>query len=400
MFARAGNAAAGPTMRPMSDRRALGGVAAQFFVNGVVVASFLPRLPEIRDRAGITTSELGIVLAVAGLAGLGSSAVVGRVVETLGTRRVIMLGSVGLVGALPIIGFARHPIVLLAGLMLVTASDLFVDVAMNLQASWLSARRSTPVMHRLHGLWSIGTVAGGVTSARVAAGDVGVASHLAVSAVVVAAVLAFTTHLVLRDDEHPADAVAAEHRALRGLWLLGLVGLFAFTAEIVPGDWAAVRLADDLGASAGLAGLGYVAFTSGMTVGRLAGDWVQALLGAERLLRLSPIVAAVGVAVAGLADDAAVSIVFYGVTGVGVAPLFPGLYDAAAQRPGQRGAGLGALTAGTRIGGLVAPAAIGALSATALSVGGAVALLTIVALGGIWVRAWVPNRPRVSVGVD
>ena len=34
------------------DRRALQSVSVQFFANGVVYASFIPELPEIRDRVG------------------------------------------------------------------------------------------------------------------------------------------------------------------------------------------------------------------------------------------------------------------------------------------------------------------------------------------------------------
>ena len=47
-----------------------------------------------------------------------------------------------------------------------TGFDVLVDVSMNMQASWLSARRHTPVMNRLHGLWSLGTVVGGRTGGR------------------------------------------------------------------------------------------------------------------------------------------------------------------------------------------------------------------------------------------
>ena len=42
----------GPTPQQI-DRRALQSVAVQFFANGLVYATFIPRLPEIRDRVGI-----------------------------------------------------------------------------------------------------------------------------------------------------------------------------------------------------------------------------------------------------------------------------------------------------------------------------------------------------------
>jgi hypothetical protein len=63
--------------------------------------------------------------------------------------------------------------------------------------------------------------------------------------------------------------------------------------------------------------------------------------------------------------------------GIGVSTFFPKLYDDAAQLPGKRGVGLAALTAGSRISGLVVPAVIGALASTSLSVGAATGIIVI-----------------------
>jgi hypothetical protein len=63
---------------------------------------------------------------------------------------------------LPIIGAARSPAVWLAGMFAYMFVDVLVDISMNLQGSWISARRHTPVMNRLHGVWSLGTFAGGL----------------------------------------------------------------------------------------------------------------------------------------------------------------------------------------------------------------------------------------------
>ncbi|MEE9417052.1 MAG: MFS transporter, partial [Acidimicrobiales bacterium] len=139
-----------------SDRRALVAVAAQFFMNGALFASFIPRLPEVRDNVGISTAGVGVLLSIAGAGGLLGSAVVGRTIERFGTRRTIMGGGVILAWSLPLIGFASSSFVLLMGLIAMASFDVLVDVAMNMQGSWLSGRRRIPVMNRLHGLWSFG----------------------------------------------------------------------------------------------------------------------------------------------------------------------------------------------------------------------------------------------------
>ena len=179
------------------DRRALQSVSVQFFANGVVYASFIPELPEIRDRVGISIGGLGLVLKLASISGLIGSLLTGRVIARFGT--------VLSVGSLPIVGFATTPAMLVVGLVGLLFFDVFIDVAMNVQGSELSARRRVPVMNRLHGLWSLGTVSGGIVTGLVNRADVSVQVHLAVVAVALLAVAMFVVPGLLRIDEsyHP-----------------------------------------------------------------------------------------------------------------------------------------------------------------------------------------------------
>ncbi|NNE72928.1 MAG: MFS transporter [Acidimicrobiales bacterium] len=370
-----------------ADRRALTAVAAQFFINGAVVASFIPRLPELRDRLGIDLGDLGVLLAGAGLFGIASSATCGPLIERFGSRRVILAGGTVLVAMLPIIGVATHPAVLFLALAGLSFFDVQVDVAMNLQGSWLSARRPTPVMNRLHGLWSLGTVVGGLVVAPLAAQGVSLEVHLSSAAVVLLLVLFFVGRGLLRVDEHVEVAEASSSGPLRSrrlpLVLLFLGGVCALTVEISSSDWAAFRLADDFGAAAGFAGLGYVAHTVGMTIGRFGGDWVQDRLGGDGLLRLGLALATLGLAGTALVPNRTVVLAALVVAGLGIAPLFPRLYDDAAQLAARPGAGLGALTAGSRVASIAAPALVGALADTSLSVGSALALVTLPSIAGM-----------------
>ncbi len=259
------------------DQRALKAVATQFFINGAVFASFIPRLPEIRDQVGISIAGIGLLMSLAGATGLVSSAIVGRAVERLGTRRLMIGASVVVMTSLGVIGLATSPAALLIGLIGMMAFDLLVDVPMNMQASWISARRHSPVMNRLHGLWSLGTVLGGFSASWIAASGVSIRVHLLSAAAVLLIVVVYVGRGLLRTDEtHESNGhTSTETRSRRfspTLALFVIIGLFAVTVESVSSDWAAFRLVDDFGTSAGFAGLGYIAATGGMTIGRFAGD--------------------------------------------------------------------------------------------------------------------------------
>jgi MFS family permease len=391
------------------DARALKSVAVQFFVNGLVFASFVPRLPEIRDRLDISTGTLGVLLTLGGVAGLGGSAAVGPLISRFGTRTVMIAAALSLVAALAVVGVATTPALLFVGLILLSSSDVLVDSAMNLQGSWISARRAVPVMNRLHGLWSLGTVVGGLTAAQVASAGVSLRSHLLVAAAFLCAVVVFVGRGLLTDDEHagpdelggpeettsdggprPVRTVLARRRG--PLVMLALGGACSIVMELTSSDWAAFRLSDDFGASAGVAGLAYVAFTAGMTSGRFGGDWMIARFGQQRVFGVSIVAALVALSVAAFAPVQWVVIAAYVVAGLGIATQFPKLYDDAAQHRGRLGAGLAALTAGSRLASLTTPALVGGLAASTLSVGAATAMVTVPAAVAFIALAVISHR--------
>ncbi len=380
------------------DQGALRCIAAQLFVSGALFASFIPRLPEIRDRVGITVGGVGLLMSIAGVTGLIASATVGRVISRFGTRSVMLAAGTVVSLSLPIIGLATAPVVLLIGLAGMLSFDVFVDVTMNMQGSWLSARRHTPAMNRLHGLWSLGTVIGGVSSSRIAAAGVSLSTHLVSAGAILLAVLIYVGRGILRTDEHQQTSTTntrSDDRMRRFspiLALFVLAGFFAIAVESTSIEWAAFRLSDDYAASAGLAALAYVAVTTGMTIGRFAGDWATVQLGPSRLAQLSLALSGAGLAVASLMSDRYLNLAGYAIAGVGIATLLPTLYDTAAKHPGKAGAGLGALTAGLRTASLTIPLIVGTLAATRFSVGSAIAIVTLPSIIGFGIVTIVLNR--------
>lgn len=373
----------GPTRGP-SDRRALQSVAVQFWVNGVVFASFVPRLPELRSQIDVDNGRLGLLLSLGTLGGFVSSMLCGRAIERFGSKKVMVGGATGLVAALPIIGFAETSAVFLIGVAFMHVFDVFTDVAMNMQGSKLSARRHAPVMNRLHGLWSLGTVVGGAGSSLLAANGVSIRTHLIlVSVILLAAVLFVAPGLLVEDDRVPepdADSSSASpgrrHRSLVIVFLALAIG--AITVEIVPQDWAAIRLFDDFGLPAGRAAFGFLGFTVGMVVGRFSGDSVSMRMNSITMMRSSIALTGIGLALGSLLPTAVGSVAGFFIAGLGVSVLFPRLYDRAAQAPGRPGDVLGAIAAGVRAGALVVPFCVGTLAATdALSVGQAMAVVAL-----------------------
>jgi len=359
------------------EHRALKAIAAQFFINGAVVASYVPRLPGIRDRLGVSLSSVGLIIAIATGCGVAGSYLQAPAVARFGTRRTMIYGAIALIVLLPLIALSTTWWLLLIVLGALSIGDVIVDVSMNVQGSRLSARRDVPVMNRLHGMWSAGTVVGALVAFAMATFEVPLGLHLLGAAVVLAATLAYVAPGLLPADE-PASAESKAVVDARGVVaVFAVLGGAAILPEMINSDWAAFRLTDDLGSSEGRAALAYVAFTTGMVTGRFLGDWVVERIGAQRLLQGATLFAAVGTAGATMISTEVAVFAGLFVAGLGVSVMFPALYDGAARHQYSAQA-LGGLTAGTRLMLLIAPLAVGAMADTdAMSVGDAVAVTAI-----------------------
>lgn len=370
------------TVSPL--RRAMYGVAAVFFVNGFVLASWLPRLPEIRDALDIDNGVLGLTLLGGGTGGIVGSLVLGRLFDHVPTRRVVQVSGVLLSALMPFIAVAPTALTLFVVFTLYGFLDVIVDVAMNAQAVTIQNRSGRSIINRMHGMWSLGGLVGAASGSLAAAVDLPLGVHF----VVVAALL--TTVLVLAQPTLVDDAPAADTDARsstntvwnRAAVAMAILALGAMAIEILPSEWSAVYLTDVLDAG-GAAGVGLVAFSATMVLGRLGGDHVLEWVGADRLFAGSVAFSVVGAAVVVAAPVTAVAVVGYLVWGFGVSVLFPQIYATAANLPGtSAGVGLGGMTLGQRIGGLLTPVATGNLSEV-VGLRTATTVVVVVALSAI-----------------
>ncbi|RUV48195.1 MFS transporter, partial [Mesorhizobium sp. M5C.F.Ca.IN.020.14.1.1] len=162
--------------------------------------------------------------------------------------------------------------------------------------------------------------------------------HLAHAMVVTAlafAVIAVAVRYLIEEDK---AQVTNHHKfALPGNPLVYLVGLMALLTMISEGavlDWAALYLQQELGTDLAIAGLAYAAFSGVMAVMRFAGDGVRNRFGAVTTLRVSALVAAAGMLVAGLAPSPWLAISAFAFCGFGIANMVPILFSAGGNQEG------------------------------------------------------------------
>jgi|SRR4051794_9847072 len=391
-------------------RRARAAVGACFFVNAVLYANLVPRFPDVKAELGLSNAELGAALAAlplgALLAGLSSAPLIRR----LGSARVASGGLTLLAVAVWAAAAAPTWAALAGALLLAGALDAVVDVAQNAHGLRVQRGYGRSILNAFHGLWSIGAVAGGLLGSAAAGLGVPLPVHLGVVALVfgVPALLGPRVLLPGPDDadraEEGSDAAAtgdAARHAVRRTALLAMAALGVLAAagafvEDAGGSWSALYLRDELGAGPAAAGLGFVALSAAMTVGRLTGDRVVDRFGQRRVARAGGALTAAGMGLALAVPTIATTLLGFALAGLGVATLVPAVYHAADELPGlRRGLGLAVVNWLLRIGFLVSPLLIGVV-ADAFSL--RVALLTVVLAGLVTLVFGRVLRPTVGAG--
>ncbi|MSW65543.1 MAG: MFS transporter, partial [Actinobacteria bacterium] len=165
-------------------RRARVAVATCFALNAVFYANLVPRLPELRDELGLSNAALGTALAAAPLGALVMGPAAAVLIARLGSGPVASLGLTGLGVGVAIAASAPNWAVLAGALLVVGALDTIVDVAQNAHGLRVQRGYGRSILNALHGLWSLGAVAGGLLGSAVAGLGVSLEVHLWVTAAV------------------------------------------------------------------------------------------------------------------------------------------------------------------------------------------------------------------------
>ncbi len=359
---------------------------ALFFVAGMMYASWGVHVPTVRDKFALSPGLLSIALfAVAG-GSIAAMLTIARWIARVGSRTACLAGGLVMSACAALILVVPDYWMLLAVLALFGFSMATLDVAMNAEASAVEIALGKPIMSSLHGMFSIGGMAGAAAGGALLSAGMAPVAHLALAAAVSAAVLVAASPAVLPHVPHHEQAHGGGNRwRSPALWMLGGIALIAEGAMY---DWATVYMRDVVAASPALASAAYAAFSGGMALARFAGDAVRARFGAPQLVFASASLACAGMIGALLLPYPAAVLTGFTLMGLGLANMMPVLFAAAARVKGIHAAeGLAHVAGLAYFGLLFGPVVIGAVAQAAnLTIG-----LSVVALCAALVALVAPK---------
>lgn len=360
-------------------RRSRAAVALTFALTGLVFGAWMPRLPDVKHALDASPASLGVALLAPAVGALLMMAPVGRLCAHVSSGRVTAIAFTlycVLAAVVPLSGSVPA----LAALMLPWGAAVGAgDVAMNAQGVTVERAYARPILSSFHAWFNIGGFCGaGIGSLSAALGIAVFPQQIVVALGAASAQLAMSRFYLAdqparraqqpidrrvgdecRIDERRPAAPGRSRRAV--LMMLGVGAIGALICEGAVSDWSAILLREELGASAGVAGLGFLAFSATMAAGRFAGDGVVLRLGRDRSVAILGAIGSIGLALGLAIGTAASSIAGFAMIGAGLAVMFPVAISSAADAADHPGAGIATVTTMGYTAFLAGPTLIGQL---------------------------------------
>jgi MFS family permease len=306
-----------PTPTSTRTRRELtawrNAVFVVFILSGLATASWVARIPGVRDELGLGTDPSAVGLLIAGMSagaiiGLaGSSFVLVRIGPHRGMVATLTTAAVGTA----LIGLGAtvlHAVPVVAvGLILLGLGNGMLDVMMNVEGTAVEREIGKTVLPLMHACFSLGTVIGAGLGAAAAALHIAVAWHLLVVAAIlvvggVVAVRFIPREADLGDEvtDAPKPPFAERLRTSLAVWadwrliLIGVVMLGMAFGEGSANDWISLAVVDGHGQENSTGAVVFGCFVAAMTVGRVAGGPVVDRIGRVAAIRITAAMGVVG----------------------------------------------------------------------------------------------------------
>ncbi|MHA7971327.1 MFS transporter [Rhizobium sp. CAU 1783] len=358
-------------------------VSLLFFVNGLMMGAWAPKIPVFAKALSLSEADLGVMLFVFGIGSLVMMPVAGMQIARFGSSVVVQAAALLFIPTVIGITLVSSVPAGVVAIFLFGGLGGAMDVAMNANAVEVERSMRRSIMSSCHAFWSLGGLVGSATGGFLIA-HVGPMGHALLVAGLGVLLFLVARPMILADRPHPAERRERTRLPLSPLpWLIGIIALFSMIPEGAILDWGALYLGNELSASTALSGFAFAAFSLAMSVMRFAGDLVRDRLGAVLTLRLCTVASFVGLVIAGQAPNVTIALIGFGIAGIGISNMVPIAFSAGGNIPGLApGIGLSVVTSLGYSGILFAPSVIGFIAEyTSLStVYTAVSLLNLAVL--------------------
>lgn len=308
-------------------QQARAAVFGYFLLCGSAVTVWATHIPVVEKSLSLSHAQIGILILLVGGGALASMHTIGRLVDQLGSARVLTWVSVALGLSLMLPGLAPNYILLAVTLFIFGAVIGGIDIAMNAHALEVEREYHRPIFSSFHAMWSIG----GVVGSAVAGSALALHSPMALTMAawgfltLLAGLLMSKFLLISTPIQNATEKLKSSGRA-REFYFVLLIGLVSASAAIIEGvgiDWSALFTIEKFNVTVATGGVSIAVFAAAMATIRFVADKVVARYGRIFVIRAGAATSGVGVALALLAPTIEICWAGWAVAGIGISAVVP-----------------------------------------------------------------------------
>ncbi len=340
-------------------------VAAFYFVQGLVFASWASRIPDIKGALGLNEAQLGGVLFSIPVGELATMVLAGWLVSRFGSRGMLMLGALFYSLTLVLLGVAPTVWYLSAALVFFGIAGNLCNIAVNTQAVGVERLYGGSIMASFHGVWSLAGFIGGLLSTLMVTVNVTPFFHFClIFLIVLTVVLGLNGSLLPRDErkrnaEQPGGKQRISFRPDRYVVILGLMAFGSMVCEGTMFDWSSVYFEEVIAPSKSLVRLGYMAAMFSMAGGRFIADRLITRFGVNSILKVCGTLISCGLLLATIFPYLLTATLGFFLVGLGVSAIVPITYSLAGKSKMLPGVAIAAVSTIGFLGFLLGPPIIG-----------------------------------------
>ena len=313
-----------------SLRRARLAVTITFIINGFTAGTFVARIPDFKRLLDISNGTLGLSLLFVSIGVFVALRPAGRNSARFGSKPVIFWSTLAVAVSCVLVGLLFNLQWFWFSLFIFGFALATQDVSMNAHAVVVEQSAGRRLMSVFHGMFSVGTLIGGVLGGLFSQWEVTPIQQAVTLAGIylVAVFLVKPLFLPAEVDKHDfSTGPRAKHPFI--FWIFGLFGLFAAISEGAAGDWGGVLARDAFGATPFISTLPYIVFCTAMIIGRFSGDYLAHRFGASIIIATGGLISGTGLTVGLLIGGVPAIMAAWFLLGLGLSVVIPLMFSAA-----------------------------------------------------------------------
>lgn len=306
-------------------------VSIFFFISGFTFSTWASRIPEIQSGLKLNDAELGSILILLPAGVIITMPFAAILLTKFTSRKTMLIASLLYVLLLNLLGLSNNVWEIGSILFLFGAARNLFNISINTQAVGVQNEIEKPILSSFHGVWSIAGLAGAAVASMLISLDIKLITHFNVVSLVSLVFIIPTYQFTFKDKALTNTSQKGILFPDHALMKLGFIAFFGMVCEATMSEWGVIYFIKVVHAPKSYVTLGYIAYLTSMTLGRIVGDRLTRKYGPTIHLKIAALLVFIGVGVVLIFPNLITSTIGYFIVGFGLSCIMPLVFSLASK---------------------------------------------------------------------